>query len=64
MADNIQHFQDGREAAIAGDRRDGRKTADWLEGYDAVRCDHAKHKTIEKMNCWICSNCRAVLRGK
>jgi len=34
MADNILQFQSGREAAIMGDPRDARRTADWLEGYD------------------------------
>lgn len=36
MAESIIQFQDGREAAIAGKKRDARKNADWLEGYDQV----------------------------
>lgn len=34
MASNILHFQDGREAAMRGDKRDARRHADWLEGFD------------------------------
>lgn len=37
MADNILNFQEGREAAMAGKKRDARKSADWLEGYDQVK---------------------------
>lgn len=36
MADDILAFQAGREAAIAGMPRDGRRSADWLEGWDQV----------------------------
>jgi hypothetical protein len=36
MADDIIQFQQGREAAMAGERRDARRNADWLEGYDQV----------------------------
>jgi hypothetical protein len=36
MADNIIQFQAGREAAMSGERRDARRNADWLEGYDQV----------------------------
>lgn len=36
MAEDIIQFQDGREAAIAGKRRDRRRSADWLEGHDQV----------------------------
>ena len=39
MAENIHEFQAGREAAIRGDKRDARKSSDWLEGYDAVAGD-------------------------
>lgn len=34
MADDILQFQAGREAAIAGERRDKRRSKDWREGYD------------------------------
>lgn len=34
MADNIIQFQAGRLAAISGERRDKRRSMDWLEGYD------------------------------
>jgi hypothetical protein len=37
MADDILQFQSGREAAMAGLKRDGRKHRDWLEGYDQVK---------------------------
>jgi hypothetical protein len=37
MANDILAFQSGREAAIAGKPRDGRRSVDWLEGFDAVR---------------------------
>lgn len=36
MANDILAFQAGREAAISGEPRDGRRSADWLEGYDMV----------------------------
>lgn len=36
MAENILEFQAGREAAMRGDRRDKRRNADWLEGFDQV----------------------------
>lgn len=34
MAESIIEFQAGREAGIAGQKRDRRKSADWLEGWD------------------------------
>jgi hypothetical protein len=34
MADDIAQFQAGREAAMEGKPRDGRRCKDWLEGYD------------------------------
>jgi len=34
MADDILKFQCGREAALCGQRRDGRMSKDWLEGFD------------------------------
>jgi len=37
MAENIIQFQDGRLAAMAGEKRDARKSKDWLEGYDQTR---------------------------
>jgi hypothetical protein len=37
MAENIFKFQDGREAAMAGMKRDTRKHKDWLAGYDEVK---------------------------
>lgn len=37
MAEDILKYQAGREAAIRGDKRDARKSSDWLEGYDAAR---------------------------
>lgn len=37
MAENIFQFQDGREAAMAGMKRDKRKPKDWLAGYDEVK---------------------------
>lgn len=36
MAEDLLAFQAGREAAIEGKPRDGRRTNDWLEGYDSV----------------------------
>ena len=36
MADSILHFQDGRMAAMRGDKRDARRHKDWLEGYDQI----------------------------
>jgi hypothetical protein len=36
MADDIAQFQAGREAAIDGQKRDGRRGADWLQGFDQV----------------------------
>lgn len=42
MADNILEFQAGREAAIAGAKRDGRKHKDWLEGFDAIAVEKVK----------------------
>ncbi|APZ81873.1 hypothetical protein vBEliSR6L_108 [Erythrobacter phage vB_EliS_R6L] len=42
MADDILAFQAGREAAINGERRDGRRSPDWLEGYDQVSNEMAK----------------------
>ena len=35
MAENIIAFQAGREAAMSGQARDARRSADWLEGYDS-----------------------------
>lgn len=35
MADIIQ-FQAGREAAIAGQKRDARRGKEWLRGWDSV----------------------------
>jgi hypothetical protein len=37
MPDDILQFQSGREAAMSGLKRDGRKHRDWLEGYDQVK---------------------------
>lgn len=34
---DILQFQAGREAAIDGRNRDGRKHRDWLAGYDQVK---------------------------
>lgn len=34
MADDIIQFQAGREAQMCGGRRDARRSADWLEGFD------------------------------
>lgn len=34
MADDIIQFQAGRHAAMAGEKRDKRRSADYLEGYD------------------------------
>lgn len=31
---DVSAFQDGREAFIAGKPRDGRRSKDWLAGYD------------------------------
>lgn len=39
MADDILQFQAGREAAMAGHKRDQRRSADWLEGFDQVARD-------------------------
>lgn len=39
MAENIHQFQAGRRAAMAGLKRDGRKSRDWLEGFDLARRD-------------------------
>lgn len=37
MANDVLRFQDGRLAAMAGQKRDARKHKDWLEGYDQVK---------------------------
>lgn len=37
MPDDILAYQAGRETAMAGERRDGRRSADWLAGYDSVK---------------------------
>ena len=39
---NIAQFQAGREAAIAGLPRDGRRSADWLAGWDQVEIDRLR----------------------
>lgn len=39
MAEDIIAFQAGREAANSGQRRDARRSADWLEGYDQVKAE-------------------------
>jgi hypothetical protein len=36
MADDIAQFQSGREAAMEGKPRDGRRSKDWLEGWDSI----------------------------
>ena len=36
MANDILAFQAGREDAIAGKPRDGRRCVDWLGGWDQV----------------------------
>lgn len=41
MAECINQFQAGREAAMAGRKRDARRSADWLEGWDQVASDFA-----------------------
>lgn len=41
MTDILQ-FQAGREAAIAGLPRDGRRSADWLAGWDQVEIDRLR----------------------
>lgn len=46
MAEDILQFQDGREARINGKKRDGRRSPDWLEGWDQVHRESglsAKH---------------------
>ena len=43
MAENILAFQAGRDAAMKGERRDGRRSPDWLEGYDQVSADLARN---------------------
>lgn len=45
MAEDINQFQDGRIAAMGGFKRDGRRSADWLEGYDQV---HAEKQAIRR----------------
>ena len=34
---DILQFQAGRETAMGGHKRDGRKHRDWLAGYDQVK---------------------------
>lgn len=34
IVENIIQFQAGREAAIAKQKRDARRSKDWLAGYD------------------------------
>jgi hypothetical protein len=34
---DIAMFQEGREAAMAGQKRDLRRHRDWLDGYDQVK---------------------------
>ena len=48
----ILDFQAGREARIANRRRDGRRNADWLRGWDQVDNDErvaAIERDIEKL---------------
>lgn len=45
MADDILQFQAGRLAAMALEKRDRRRSADWLEGYDMEWADiEAKYR--------------------
>lgn len=39
MAEDILQFQAGREARMDAKPRDGRRTADWLEGWDMAHAD-------------------------
>lgn len=38
----ILDFQAGREARIAGKKRDGRRDADWLRGWDQIDADERR----------------------
>ncbi len=38
----ILDFQAGREARISGAKRDARRNADWLRGWDQVDADEPK----------------------
>lgn len=44
MAEDVIQFQAGRQAAIDGKPRDGRRSADWLEGYDQVAAESMTHE--------------------
>lgn len=56
MAENIIQFQSGREAFIAGRKRDARRSADWLEGYDmerdAMNREFYRHQPAPKAATW------------
>ena len=44
---SILQFQQGREAAIAGKPRDGRKSKDWLAGWDQVFSESQSSKASQ-----------------
>lgn len=49
MADDIIAFQAGREDAISGKPRGGRRSADYLEGYDMVMSEGEKREMAKKL---------------
>jgi len=42
MAEDIIQFQAGREARMDNEKRDQRRSADWLEGWDQVDMDYKR----------------------
>lgn len=44
---DIIDFQAGREAAIAGKKRDARRNADWLRGWDQVNAEKKGAEYVE-----------------
>lgn len=54
---DIIAFQAGREARIDGKRRDGRRNADWLHGWDTVDMQERlmiEHGVIDRIECPDC----------
>jgi len=45
VAEDIIQFQTGREARIDNEKRDQRRSSDWLEGWEQVDMD-CKRKTL------------------
>ena len=48
---SILQFQQGREAAIDGKPRDGRKSKDWLAGWDQVKASKPEAASLVAHPC-------------